>query len=140
MQAWCHGSEGIILARLEMPTDVTTEESLQLINNRLIGLPLTTNPSVCHGIAGRLIAVDEANRYGPQPPTLALSVARHINDLEFALLDLASRQRTINGSSIELWNEGFMIGRAGIIWTLAKLRLPHTAIEPSLLRLSNEPL
>jgi lantibiotic modifying enzyme len=140
MQAWCHGSEGIILGRLDSGSiDLLTDDELSTMASRLVGLPITTNPCICHGMAGRLIALDEMDRALRSRAIVRPDIVGLVGALEGALLDIAMKQRTLNDSSIELWNEGLMIGRSGMLWILSRISLPASQLEPSLLRLSSGP-
>lgn len=114
MQAWCHGTEGIAIAAQEV-AQVLGEafSNVAAIEAAVGALPFTpTNPSLCHGSSGRLIALArtadvDSSKGASIRSAVRDEVRRDVGDV-----------RLLGRRAPESWNEGLMVGRAGILWAL----------------------
>lgn len=114
MQAWCHGSEGIAVAAREVAQSLgeafSNVASIEAAVGALSFTP--TNPSLCHGSSGRLIALAriadvDSSRSEGRRSAVRDDVQRDVGDV-----------RQLGRRAPESWNEGLMVGRAGILWSL----------------------
>lgn len=125
-QVWCHGAEGILLSLMDRNA---ADERAAL---SLLDLPLSTNPCVCHGAAGRAIALLEVRDRLGEPR--AVDLDRAIDDalgVVIARCDQADRLM----APLETMNDSFMVGRAGMLWALACAIDDDNAVQPTMLRL-----
>lgn len=133
MQAWCHGTEGIALAAVEVANTLgEAAGDVSAIQASVHALPFTpANPSLCHGTAGRLIALERATS-GRRTATEHGGLDRVLDQVRRDGADVPELGRR----APESWNEGLMVGRAGVLWALVAHGEIERFTDPLSLRLA----
>jgi hypothetical protein len=114
--SWCHGTEGLAMAMVTIP------QAKQLLEKQVSALadaPLPTDIGLCHGLAGRFMSLKE----------LHLDLAA-----EKASAVLLNRILEFKNSSLFL-DDSLMLGRAGVLVSLASLLMPGRIPNPLFLQL-----
>jgi len=95
-------------------------------------MPMSTNPSLCHGAAGRVVALRLAEENATSVDTDAIksSLQRSLQVLRAQCL-----QQNRLETPLEMLNDSLMVGRAGVLWAFACAIDDRNDLQPTLLRL-----
>jgi type 2 lantibiotic biosynthesis protein LanM len=138
MQAWCHGAEGIILARFDY--GAFDSESRRIDALRFVAdLPVVTNTSLCHGMAGRMTALNVLLAGVGEQHSESVYPASLSDGMLAALVTTLSGRRAVDATNLELWNEGLMTGRSGIALAISQRIVGTSDLSPLVLRLGTRP-
>ena len=131
--AWCHGSVGIGLARLDLDSQLRQPSTRLLLRRAAAAtwrLGLGWNHCVCHGDLSAWELLDHAIVAGEGPPELSRDGL-----LEYVLTSL-EQHGPICGMTREIFSPGLMSGQGGIAYQLLKAH-PDSAL-PSILTLGGD--
>ncbi|GAB2519178.1 type 2 lanthipeptide synthetase LanM [Nocardiopsis aegyptia] len=128
--AWCHGAPGILLGALEVTRHVPgifPEQTLSRLAELTVTRGFGTNPTYCHGDLGSLETVLLAEQVSPG------LFGDGVDDLYPRLFTDVIERYSERADTKYAYNHGFMLGQAGMVWSVLRHLDPGT--YPSVVRL-----
>lgn len=123
ISAWCHGGEGFVQAVSSMQDLLSEVNAEEIYKKELETLCLSELPddiTVCHGLCGRLLAVSK------------------LSDTKFREgKDILENYLPLLLDSKLCLSDGFMVGRAGVLFTASKLLLGADVDNPLFMELGD---
>lgn len=126
MDSWCHGSEGILLSRLDSLSKKVSAEQLSAHVHSSFDLlrwlgttPKDSDLSLCHGQSGRLVTLIRIRNVLVEE---SLSSLGHMIDAQCDLIasNLVTALRAAHGHGTNIFsvNNGLMLGSSGLLIAL----------------------
>lgn len=128
LHAWCHGSDGVLLAHSLFPERLVLPESegdQASLFTSWLEEPFPDTHMLCHGASGRLTVLAAMNRAGALEPRKSSSALASLRS-DLAAWALSS----ITSSTVEALSDGLMTGRAGVLFSLAWASVPRALSNP----------